>query len=58
MAGSVAERRSARPNVGPVIVCLSDVQVSSIFCSVVVRVANERSFPVIMDVGVGHGHPL
>ena len=53
-----ADGRSARSNVGPVVVGVGDVESTSVLISVAVRVTDKRSLVVVVEVGVGDGHPV
>ena len=52
VAGTEAERWTARVDVVPVVVAVSDTEVSLIFGAVRVGVSNQGSLIVIMDVRV------
>lgn len=56
VAGAEAEGRAARVQVVPVVVGEGDAEVALVFVAVAVRVADQRGFPVVVDVGVGDGH--
>lgn len=58
MAGAEAERWTARVEVRPVVVVVGDAEMASVFGAVAVRVADERCLPVVVDVGVAHGHKI
>lgn len=55
VTGTEADGRSAGVDVVPVVVVLGNVEVTCVLVAVVVRVADQRGLPVIVDVGVGHG---
>jgi hypothetical protein len=56
VAGAEADRRGARVDVAPVVVGVGDAQVALVFGAVVVAVAYQRGFPVVVDVAVGDGY--
>jgi hypothetical protein len=54
VAGTKAERRSARVNVVPVVVVLSDMEVAGVLGTVAVRVSNKRGLVVVVNEGIGN----
>jgi proteasome assembly chaperone (PAC2) family protein len=58
VSGAESKTWSTRANVEPVVVVLGDVQVSSIFGAVRVRVSDERCLEMIMEIGVGNSNPF
>lgn len=55
VAGTEAKRRRARVDVVPVVVVLSDGEMAPVLVAVVVRVADQRGLPVVVEEGVGDG---
>lgn len=55
MACSEANGGGAGVDVVPVVVCISNAEVSSVFISVAVRVADQGSFPVVVKECVRNG---
>lgn len=53
VASTETEGRTAGVDVGPVVVVLSDVQVTGVLVAVAVGVSNQGGLPVVVDVGVG-----
>jgi hypothetical protein len=58
MTSAVSQRWSTGTDIRPVIVVLCNMEVASVFRGVVVRVADERSFPVVMEVSIGDCDPF
>jgi hypothetical protein len=52
VTGTKAERRSARVDVVPVVVVLSDMEVAGVLGTVAVRVPNKRGLVVVVNEGV------
>lgn len=52
VASAVSQARSSAADVEPVVVVLSDVEMSGILCCIIVAVADEGCFPVVMKVDV------
>ncbi len=52
MDGTEADRRAAAVDVVPVVVGVCDMQVTLIFISVAVRVADQRCFPLLQLVNM------
>jgi len=53
-----ADGRGTRSNVGPVVVGVGDVESTSVLISVAVRVTDQRSLVVVVEVSVGDGNPV
>ena len=49
--------RSA-PNVQPIVVVLSDMQMTRIFSTIAIAVSDERGLVMVMKVRIGDGDPL
>lgn len=54
VTGTKAERRSARVDVVPVVIVLSDMEVAGVLGTVAVRVSNKRGLVVVVNEGVGN----
>lgn len=54
VTGAKAERRSARVDVVPVVVVLSDMEVAGVLGAVAVRVSNKRCLVMVVNEGVGN----
>lgn len=55
VAGTEAERRTTRVDVGEIVVGIGDDQVAGVLVGVGVAVADEGGLPVVVQVGVGDG---
>lgn len=53
MAGTEAERRSARVDVVPVVVAVGNAEVTGVLGAVAVGVSDEGGLVVVVDEGVG-----
>lgn len=58
VSGAEAETGRAAADVEPVVVVLRDVQVASVFVGIVVAVPDQRRFPVVVEICVGHRYPF
>jgi hypothetical protein len=58
VASTISQARGATANVVPVVVVLSNVKMSGIFCGIVVAMANEGRLPVVMEIDIGNGNPF
>lgn len=58
MASSISQARGPGADVEPVVIVLCNVQVTGILRCIVVAVANEGGFPVIVQIRIGDGHPF
>lgn len=58
MACPISQARGSASNIVPVVIVLRNVEVTSVLGSIVIAVANQRGFPVVMEVRVGNCHPF